>query len=64
MPAATVESSAATRHACPNCDYVYDETQGCPGEGFQPGTPWQAIPADWACPQCAVREKPDFQAAA
>ena len=23
----------------------------------------QAIPADWACPQCAVREKPDFQAA-
>ena len=62
-PAATVESSAATRHACPNCDYVYDESQGCPGEGFRPGTPWQAIPADWACPQCAVREKPDFQAA-
>ena len=63
-PAATVASSAATRHACPNCDYVYDESQGCPDEGFKPGTSWQAIPADWACPQCAVREKLDFRAAA
>jgi alkane 1-monooxygenase len=55
-PAAT-----ATRHECPNCRYVFDDAVGCPHEGFAAGTPWDALPADWACPQCAVREKPDFR---
>ena len=50
----------ATRHVCPGCGYVYDERKGDPHEGFPPGTPWSAIPDDWACPSCAVREKPDF----
>jgi rubredoxin len=36
------------------------ERRGDPHEGFPPGTRWSAIPEDWACPDCAVREKPDF----
>jgi rubredoxin len=48
------------RHACPGCGYVYDETKGDAHEGFPPGTPWSAVPEDWACPDCSVREKPDF----
>lgn len=53
--------SQARRHQCPNCRYVYDDARGCPEEGFAPGTRWTALPADWTCPQCAVREKPDFR---
>jgi rubredoxin len=25
------------------------------------GTPWSDIPDDWCCPDCAVREKVDFE---
>ena len=49
------------RHACPGCGYVYDEAKGDAHEGFPPGTPWSAVPDDWACPDCSVREKPDFK---
>lgn len=48
--------------ACPGCGYVYDEAKGEPREGFAPGTRWTQVPDDWACPLCAVREKPDFVA--
>ena len=47
-------------YVCPNCRYVYAETRGCPTEGWAAGTTWAQLPADWTCPQCAVREKPDF----
>lgn len=45
---------------CPDCSYVYDEEEGNPHEGFSPNTVWAQIPDDWACPDCAVRDKPDF----
>ncbi|MBS9535410.1 rubredoxin [Mycobacterium sp. M1] len=48
-------------YRCPGCDYVYDEAIGAPREGFPAGTRWQDIAEDWACPDCAVREKPDFE---
>lgn len=51
------------RYQCPGCGYVYDERQGDPHEGFAPGTPWSQVPDNWACPDCAVREKPDFKQA-
>mgnify|MGYP000029404029 CR=1 FL=1 len=50
----------AERWRCPGCGYVYDSVRGDAHEGFAPGTPWSAIPEDFACPDCAVREKPDF----
>jgi rubredoxin len=25
------------------------------------GTRWDDLPEDWGCPDCAVREKPDFE---
>ena len=49
------------RYQCPGCGYVYDEAQGDVHEGFPPGTGWDAIPEDWACPSCAVRDKIDFE---
>jgi alkane 1-monooxygenase len=48
------------RYQCPGCGHLYDEQRGNPREGFAPGTRWSAIPVDWTCPDCAVREKPDF----
>jgi len=48
--------------ACPVCGYVYDEEQGNPREGFPPGTAWADVPDDWACPDCGVRDKIDFEA--
>ncbi|MCV7385987.1 rubredoxin [Mycolicibacter longobardus] len=48
-------------YECPGCGYVYDEATGEPREGFPAGTPWQQVPDDWTCPDCAVREKLDFE---
>lgn len=59
--AATATASDAGRYQCPDCGFVYDESRGCPDEGFAAGTAWAEIPEDWACPDCAVREKPDFR---
>jgi len=53
-------ATAAARHQCPNCQFIYDERLGYPPEGFPPGTPWARLPADWSCPHCAVRDKQDF----
>jgi rubredoxin len=53
-----------SRYRCPVCEYVYDEAVGAPREGFPPGTPWSEVPDDWCCPDCAVREKVDFEALA
>ncbi|MCP9625070.1 rubredoxin [Nocardia otitidiscaviarum] len=48
-------------YRCPVCEYVYDEAAGAPREGFPAGTPWSAVPDDWCCPDCGVREKIDFE---
>jgi rubredoxin len=44
---------------CLICDYVYDETLGDPEHGLAPGTRFEDIPDDWACPDCGVT-KADF----
>ncbi|NIJ10714.1 alkane 1-monooxygenase [Saccharomonospora amisosensis] len=59
VTAAPASSGAAQ---CPGCGYVYDEAVGDPREGFLAGTPWSAVPDNWCCPDCGVREKVDFVA--
>lgn len=44
---------------CELCSFSYDEAVGLPEEGFPPGTPWEAIPEDWVCPDCSATKK-DF----
>lgn len=60
--AATSHAVSTLRHRCTDCGYIYDARTGCPKEGFPPGTKWSAIPDSWPCPDCAVREKVDFEA--
>ncbi|WP_439641921.1 rubredoxin [Nevskia sp.] len=54
--------TAATCFRCPNCAYVYNPALGCPKEGYPAGTTFENLPRSWQCPDCAVREKPDFVA--
>jgi len=44
---------------CRACGYVYDEKEGDPDGGLAPGTRYEDIPDDWACPLCGV-SKQDF----
>ncbi|WP_273452348.1 rubredoxin [Nevskia ramosa] len=53
--------SGYRRFICPGCGYAYNEGKGDPHEGFPPGTRWEQVPEDWVCPDCAVREKLDFE---
>ncbi len=50
-----------SKYKCPDCDYVYDEREGCEHEGYPAGTRWENIPDSFPCPDCFVREKPDFE---
>jgi alkane 1-monooxygenase len=57
---AAAAAAGSGRWACPVCGYTYAEEAGAPREGFPPGTSWTAVPDDWNCPDCGVRDKVDF----
>ena len=56
---ATQTTEKITVWECQICGFIYDQNKGLPEEGIAPGTPWDAIPNDWACPDCGVK-KSDF----
>jgi rubredoxin len=39
---------------CVVCGYIYDPDEGDPSGGFQPGTPFNELPADYICPVCGA----------
>ncbi len=41
------------------CGFIYDEAEGLPDEGIEPGTLWANVPEDWICPECGT-PKSDF----
>ncbi len=43
-----------TPWVCLLCGHVYDPSVGDPDHGIPPGTPLQALPADWTCPDCGA----------
>jgi rubredoxin len=47
------------KYICELCGYIYDPEVGDPDSGIAPGTPFESIPDDWACPLCGA-EKSDF----
>lgn len=44
---------------CRFCALTYDEAEGMPDEGIAPGTRWEDLPEDWACPHCGT-ERDEF----
>lgn len=45
---------------CRICGHIYDPAEGDPDSGIAPGTPFEAIPDDWTCPDCGVA-KADYE---
>jgi rubredoxin len=41
------------KYACP-CGYIYDPEIGDLNSGIKPGTPFEALPDDWVCPECGI----------
>ena len=39
---------------CSVCGYIYDPESGDPDHGIKPGTPFEQLPEDWACPVCGA----------
>lgn len=54
------ESVVYRQYMCLICGFIYDEEQGLPDEGIAPGTRWEDVPMNWACPECGAR-KEDFE---
>ena len=47
---------------CDGCGYEYDQAKGDPSADIAPGTPFEKLPDDWVCPECA-EPKAHFQEA-
>jgi rubredoxin len=54
------ENNTMKKYVCTVCGYVYDEAEGAPDEGIEPGTKWEDIPEDWTCPMCGA-SKSEFE---
>lgn len=59
MTAALVDT-ALRSYICRACGLIYDEAKGDADSGLPPGTRFEDIPDDWACPLCGVT-KADFE---
>lgn len=55
-----MNTAAYRKCICRACGHVYDEAAGDPDGGLAPGTRFEDIPDDWACPLCGVT-KADFE---
>ena len=42
------------KYVCDVCGWVYDEELGDPDNGIAPGTKFEDLPDDFACPLCSV----------
>ncbi len=48
------EEVVAPQYICDICGWIYDPEVGDPDSGIAPGTAFEDIPDDWACPECGV----------
>lgn len=44
------------RWRCALCGFIYNPPTGDPENGVPPGTPFEKVPEDWTCPECAARK--------
>ena len=56
----SVSDASTQKWECLVCGHIYDPAEGDPDSGIAPGTPFEALPDDWVCPECGA-EKSDFQ---
>ena len=41
-------------YVCDVCGWEYNPAEGLPEAGIAPGTPFEELPEDFACPLCGV----------
>jgi rubredoxin len=58
-PGEASQSAPRTKLECKVCWYVYDPAAGDPVWQIPAGTPFNALPAHWTCPNCSA-EKAQF----
>ena len=49
-----IQEEMIMKYVCDVCGWEYDEALGYPEGGIAPGTKWEDIPEDFACPLCSV----------
>ena len=54
MPSAADVTQAYRTWMCVVCGFIYNEAEGLPEEGIDPGTRWEDIPDTWTCPDCGT----------
>lgn len=42
---------------CQIYGFICDEAAGLPEEGIPPGTRWEDVPPNWACPERGARKE-------
>ena len=42
------------KYECIVCGLIYDEAEGWPDDGIEPGTRWEDVPVDRICPECGL----------
>ena len=47
------------RYWCLLCGWIYQEREGEPDQGIDPGTKWDDVPDTYTCPACGAM-KADF----
>jgi alkylation response protein AidB-like acyl-CoA dehydrogenase/rubredoxin len=47
---------------CDGCGYEYDPMKGDPAQNIPPGTPFDQLPDDWTCPDCAEPKQNFYEA--
>lgn len=48
------------KYRCMPCGWIYDPAKGDPENGIAPGTAFEDLPEDWACPLCGA-DKESFE---
>ncbi len=44
------------KYVCKLCGWEYDEALGAPEHGIEPGTKFEDLPDDFACPLCGAQK--------
>ena len=53
---AVPQARGGGKRECRICWYVYDPAAGDPVWQVEPGTPFEALPPHWSCPNCAAEQ--------
>lgn len=54
------DENSFKQYMCVVCGLIYNEAEGWPDDGIEPGTRWEDVPETWTCPDCGAG-KDDFE---